>query len=133
MLWRVYIEINCGHERVQEICNMLNTHRCVMSAKPVVEEGERTREGSPVNIPSPHVIACNALVLHQSEEDDLLRHIEKIREPTESIVEYDSEKRKVLTKHLLLTAGITSIILFGVVIGHEALLVGQDRPLSIRY
>jgi hypothetical protein len=99
-----------------------------MSAKPVIEEGERIRGGSPVNIPSPHVIACNALVLHQSEEDDLLRHIEKIREPTESIVEHDSEKRKVLTRHLLLTAGITSMILFGVVIGHEVILVG--RPLT---
>ena len=98
-----------------------------MSAKPVVEEGEKTRGGSPINIPSPHVIACNALVLHQSEEDDLLRHIEKIREPTESIVESDSEKKKVLTRHLLLTA----IILFGVVIGHEAILVGQDRPLTL--
>jgi hypothetical protein len=43
----------------------------------------------------------------------------------------DSEKRKVLATHLLLTDGITAMILFGVVIGHEAILVGQDRPLTL--
>jgi hypothetical protein len=130
VLWSVNIEIQCRPARVQEICVMLNTHRCVMSAKPVKEEVELIKGGSPTIIPSQSSIACRTLMLHQSEEDDLFRHIEKTLEPGESMSHF-SEKTKALTRHLVFTAGIAAIILFVVVIAHEIYLIEQHRLLTL--
>jgi hypothetical protein len=128
VLWRVFIEIKCRRERLEEICDILNTHRCVMAAKPVIEEGERTKGGAPAIIPSPGTIACNALVLHQSEEDDLIRHLEQIRELTESISHF-SEKRKALARHVMLTALVGAFAAAGVAFVVEALIVVREHSL----
>ncbi|MGC2572238.1 MAG: hypothetical protein WA364_12060 [Candidatus Nitrosopolaris sp.] len=101
-----------------------------MSAKPVIEEGERIKGGAPTITPIQSTIQSNAVVLHQSEEDDLFRHIEKTLEPGESMSHF-SENRKALVGHFIFTAGLTSIVLFTVVIIHETYLIGQNRPLTL--
>ena len=130
MLWEVHIEISCRPERLKELCDLLNTHRCVMLAKPVIEEGEVVKGGAPVITQSSSKIECNALVLHQSEEDNLHRHIKKVLEPTESFSFDPSAKRNVLIRHVIKIAGITASILFAVVIV-ELLALARDRPLTL--
>ncbi|MGC2575360.1 MAG: hypothetical protein WA364_27960 [Candidatus Nitrosopolaris sp.] len=132
MLWEVNIEISCRPERLKELCDLLNTHRCVMLAKPVIEEGEVVKGGgAPIIFQSPNSrIECEALVLHQSEEDDLLRHLKKVLGSTESLSIYPSDKGKVLRKHIMKIGGITASILFAVVIV-ELLALARDRPLTL--
>ena len=131
MLWEVNIEISCRPERLQELCDLLNTHRCVMLAKPVIEEGEAVRGGAPIITQSTSSrVECNALVLHQSEEDNLLRHLKKVLKSTESLSFNPSDKGKVLTKHIIKIGGITASILFAVVIV-ELLALARDRPLTL--
>jgi hypothetical protein len=106
-----------------------------MSAKPVIEEAEQVKGGAPITAQSNLVtIVCEAMVLHQSEEDNLHRHIEKIREPGEQVL-YAPQKRKALTKHIVRTAGITSMILFIVIMAHESLLIRKPliRSLGSNY
>lgn len=101
-----------------------------MSAKPVIEEAEQVKGGAPITAQSSlATIVCEAMVLHQSEEDNLRRHIEKVREPGEQ-VSYAPQKRKALTRHIVRTAGFTSIILFAVVMAHEWVIVGRPLTLS---
>ena len=130
MLWEVNIEISCRPERLKELCDLLNTHRCVMLAKPVIEEGEAVKGGAPIITQSPSKIECNALVLHQSEEDDLLRHLRKVLGSTESLSINPSDKGKVLRNHIMKIGGITASILFAVVIV-ELLALTRDRPLTL--
>ena len=103
-----------------------------MSARSIKKDVELMRGGAPRIIPpsSTESIACEAIVLHQSEEDNLDRFVKKILEPAagEVVSRRLSEKRKVLTKYMLLTAGKTSIIAFIVVVAY---LVTVNRPLTL--
>jgi hypothetical protein len=126
--WRIHIDIKCREEHVQHICDSLNAHRCVILAKPVIEEVEQIK-GAPAIIRSASSVVCEAIVLHQSEEEHLLRHLEKIRDTVESI-SHVSEKRQAIRGHIISTATFTSIILFTVVLSHELIIVWQNRPLA---
>ncbi len=41
------MEMNCPRGKEEETCKTLNSHRCIMFAKPVSEEGEQTRDEAP--------------------------------------------------------------------------------------
>jgi len=99
-----------------------------MSAKSVKEDIELVKGGgAPKITQSPSIIVCEAVVLHQSEEQNLLRHLRKILEPGES-ESHISQKKKALTKHMFFTAGMTSIIVFIVAVSY---LVSVNRPLTL--
>lgn len=93
MLWNVNFEIGCRPERLKELCNLLNTHRCVILAKPVVEQGD-VAKGGVLNITrSPNSnIECNAQVLHQSEEDNLVYRRNMTRSVTKFLQVRQGEK-----------------------------------------
>ena len=69
------MEMNCPRGK-EETCKTLNSHRCIMFAKPVSEEGEQTRDEPPRLVRSSLVlIICKAKVLHKSDEEELIREI----------------------------------------------------------
>jgi hypothetical protein len=102
-----------------------------MLAKPVIEEGEGVKGGGApiITQSSSSKIESNAQFLHQSEEDNLRRHLKKVLEPTESPSFNPSNKTKVLLRHVIKIAGITPGILFVVVIT-ELLALAENRPLT---
>ena len=133
MQWQVYIEIECEHDKLDEICQLLNNHPSVTSAKPVIEEAEQVKGGAPIiNRSSLSSIICNAIILHQWEEEDLRRLVEKLRMLTKDF-QFHSEKRKALRKHIMLTAGLTAAILFTVVMGDQIILLVTvgERPITV--
>lgn len=117
---------------MKELCDLLNTHRCVILVGKVKEEGEGVLPAAPIITHSPSSkIECKAQVLHQSEEDNLRRHLDKILEPAEreSFSFRPSDKGKVLRNHVIKMGGITAIIVFAVIIYHS--LVVEQRPLTL--
>jgi hypothetical protein len=87
--------------------------------------------GAPTITPSPSKIEVHAQVLHQSEEDDLKRHIEKMLESTESFSFDPSKKRKILLKHIIKDNGTFRITSKRITLYLTGISMCQDP--TIRY
>jgi hypothetical protein len=106
-----------------------------MFAKPVSEEGEQTRDEPPRLVRSSLVlIICKAKVLHKSDEEELIRFIEKLRY-THGIENftYYTEKFRVIFYHVLLTAGIAGGIVFATLLLHNVtIFMHEEIPPKCR-
>ena len=128
------MEMNCPRGKEEETCKTLNGHRCIMFAKPVSEEGEQTRDEAPRLVRSSLVlIICKAKVLHKSDEEELIRFIEKLSytHGIENFIYY-TEKFRVIFYHVLLTAGIAGGIVFATLLLHNVTIFMHDEiPPSV--
>lgn len=107
---------------IDNVCDKLNLHRCIIYAKQVMEEGEEVKGAPVIKKSNPNTVSCIAKVMHVHDEEELRRYIDKMRFTHDiEIAMYLSWRSKALKRHIFLTAGIAAMIVLMALILHAVI------------